>query len=473
MLLFVIYRFNPTLFQPIVMKRKTFIQLSATAMATPFLSPLNGLSAGLLSETSPQQEHLKNWAGNLTYSTSNVFYPKTVEEVQQLVKQHSKLKALGTRHCFNTIADSKDNLLSTKELKKVISLDAHAGTVTVEGGIKYGELAPYLDKHGFALHNLASLPHISVGGSITTATHGSGIKNGNLASAVRDLEIVIADGNVVHLSKTTDGEKLNAAVVGLGAIGIITKVTLKIQPTYMMRQNVFTGMPMAQMKNNFEKIMSAGYSVSLFTDWQTDRVNEVWIKSKIGTDTMHNGPEFYGAKAATKNLHPIIGLGAENCTEQMGLPGPWYERLPHFKMGFTPSSGKELQSEYFVPLHHAVEAIEAVSRLSKQIGPHLLITEIRAIAADDLWMSPCHKQTSVTIHFTWKQETEEVLKLLPLIEKELSPFNARPHWGKVFTMEPKVLESRYERLADFKKMVLEYDPTGKFRNAFLERNIYG
>jgi alditol oxidase len=447
------------------MKRKKFIQLSATAMVTPFLSPLSVFSA-------VPPKYLQNWAGNLTYSTGNVFYPKTVEEVQQLVKKHSKLKPLGTRHCFNNIADSRDNLLSTKEMNKVVSLDAHAHTVTVEGGIKYGELAPYLHKKGFALHNLASLPHISVGGSITTATHGSGIKNGNLASAVRGLEVVTADGSVIHLSKTADSEKLNAAVVSLGAIGVFTKVTLQIQPTYMMQQNVFTAMPAAQLKDNFEKIMSAGYSVSLFTDWQTDHINEVWIKSRIGTDTVHNGPDFYGAKAAKKDLHPIIALSAENCTEQMGVPGPWYERLPHFKMGFTPSSGKELQSEYFVPLHHAVEAIAAISRLGKQIGPHLFITEIRTIAADELWMSPCHHQTSVTIHFTWKQETEAVMKLLPIIEKELAPFNARPHWGKIFTMDPKVLESRYEKLADFKKLVAEYDPHGKFRNAFLDRNIY-
>ncbi len=258
-------------------------------MATPFLSPL--LTFG------QQSERLKNWAGNLTYSTGNVFYPKSVEEVQQLVKQHSKIKGLGTRHCFNNIADSRDNLLSTKEMNKVVSLDANAHTVTVEAGIKYGELAPYLHKQGFALHNLASLPHISVGGSITTATHGSGIKNGNLSSAVTGLEVVNADGNIIHLSKATDAEKLNAAVVGLGAIGIITKVTLQIQPTYMMRQNVFIGMPVAQLKDNFEKIMSAGYSVSLFTDWQTDRINEVWIKSRIGTDKYrHSEPEFYGAK---------------------------------------------------------------------------------------------------------------------------------------------------------------------------------
>jgi len=444
------------------MKRKTFIQLSTTLMATPLLSKFESLAA---------QPRLKNWAGNLTYSTDNVQYPKSVAEVQQLIKKLPKLRALGTRHCFNTIADSKDDLVSTRDLNKVISIDAKNHSVTVEGGIKYGELAPYLHQHGYALHNLASLPHISVAGSITTATHGSGIKNGNLASAVTGLEIVIADGSVIHLSKATDPEKLNAAVVGLGALGIITKVTLQIQPTYNMRQRVFLKLPMSQLKTHFEEIMSAGYSVSLFTDWQSDSINEVWIKSRMD-EKDHNQPEFYGAKAATKNLHPIIDHSAESCTDQMGVPGPWYERLPHFKMGFTPSSGKELQSEYFVPLKHAVEAIEAVSKLGKQIGPHLFITEIRTIAADNLWMSPCHNQTSVTIHFTWKQETEAVMKLLPLIEKELAPFNPRPHWGKIFTMSPKVLESHYEKLADFKKLVAEYDPKAKFRNGFLDHNIY-
>jgi len=445
------------------MKRKIFIQLSTTLMATPLLSKFESMAA---------QPRLKNWAGNLTYSTDHVQYPKSVAEVQQLIKKLPKLRALGTRHCFNTIADSKDDLVSTRDLNKVIAIDAKNHTVTVEGGIKYGELAPYLHQHGYALHNLASLPHISVAGSITTATHGSGIKNGNLSSAVTGLEIVIADGSVVHLSKATDPEKLNAAVVGLGALGIITKVTLQIQPTYNMRQRVFLKLPMSQLKLHFEEIMSAGYSVSLFTDWQSDSINEVWIKSRMD-EKDHNQPEFYGAKAATKNLHPIIDHSAESCTDQMGVPGPWYERLPHFKMGFTPSSGKELQSEYFVPLKHAVEAIEAVSKLGKQIGPHLFITEIRTIAADNLWMSPCHNQTSVTIHFTWKQETEAVMKLLPLIEKELAPFNPRPHWGKIFTIEPKVLESRYEKLADFKKLVAEYDPKAKFRNGFLDHNIYG
>jgi xylitol oxidase len=270
------------------MKRKTFIKIGSTLMASTILSPTDGFSFD-------QQERLKNWAGNITYSTDNVFYPKTIEAIQQLVKDHTKIKALGTKHCFNRIADSSNNLISTSKLNKVLSLDTANNTVTVEAGIKYGELAPYLNDKGFALHNLASLPHISVGGSIATATHGSGIKNGNLSSAVVGLEVVTADGQVVNFSKELDAEKFNAVVVGLGAIGISTKVTLKVKPTYQVRQYVFTGMPIAQLKNNFEKIMSSGYSVSLFTDWQTDLINEVWIKSRLddGNDHSSKKPSSY------------------------------------------------------------------------------------------------------------------------------------------------------------------------------------
>jgi len=327
-----------------------------------------------------------------------------------LVKKMHRLRTLGTRHCFNRIADSKDHLLSTKELSKVVALDAEARTVTVEGGIKYGELAPYLNEKGFALHNLASLPHISVAGSCTTATHGSGVNNGNLASAVRALEIVTADGNIVQLSKEKDGENFSGAVVGLGALGVITKVTLAIEPTYQMRQYVYLKLPMTQLKEHFDEIISAGYSVSLFTDWTEDSVNEVWIKSRVDDGKNYDGiKDFFGATAAATNLHPIASHSAVNCTEQLGVPGPWYERLPHFKMGFTPSSGKELQAEYFVPLEHAMDAITAVAQLGKMISPHLFISEIRTIAADDLWMSPCYKQASATINFTWTPEWPAVL----------------------------------------------------------------
>lgn len=446
------------------MNKRTFLKLSSALMAAPVVSPLLAWASG---------EKLKNWAGNLEYSTDRLYSANSLDEVREFVKKQSKLKILGTRHCFNDIADSTQRLLSLKPMDKVVALDPQAHTVTVDAGMSYGQLCPYLHSKGFALHNLASLPHISIAGACSTATHGSGEKNGNLATAVSALEIVNAAGDLVKLSRQQDGDTFRGAVVGLGALGVITRITLDIQPTFMMRQYVYENLPLSQLTDHFDAIESSAYSVSLFTDWQKQRLNEVWIKSRMGQGRAFDPqPEFFGAKRATRNLHPIAELSAENCTEQMGVPGPWYERLPHFRMGFTPSAGRELQSEYFVPRPHALEAILAVERLRDQVTPHLMISEIRTIAADSLWMSPCYQQPCVAIHFTWKQDWPAVSKLLPVIERELAPFKARPHWGKLFTMSPSQLKSSYEKLPEFTQLSQKHDPQGKFRNAFLDRNIF-
>jgi xylitol oxidase len=447
------------------MDKRFFLKLISAMMATPYIAPLLAWAAG---------EKLKNWAGNIEYGTDRLYSADTVAQVQEFVKKQPRLKVLGTHHCFNHIADTTDIFLSVRPMDKVIALDPQARTVTLGAGMSYGQLAPYLHEHGFALQNLASLPHISVAGACSTATHGSGEKNGNLSTAVSALELVTASGEVVNISRKQDGDTFLGAVVGLGALGAITKVTLDLQPTFMMKQYVYENLPLDQMKEHFDAIEASAYSVSLFTDWQNQRINEVWIKSRVEPAVAFNAtPELFGAKLATKNLHPIAELSAENCTEQMGVPGPWYDRLPHFRMGFTPSAGKELQSEYFVPRKHAVEAILAVERLRDQVSPHLLISEIRTIAADDFWMSPCHKQDSVTIHFTWKPDWPSVSKVLPVIEKELAPFQARPHWGKLFTVSPERLRALYEKMPDFIALAKKYDPQGKFRNDFLNTNIFG
>src|SRR5271154_1042510 len=431
------------------MNKRTFMKLLTAAMAIPSASRAFAWAAA---------EKLKNWAGNIEYGTDHLYPTSSLQQVRDYVKKEGKLKVLGTRHSFNHIADSKDCFLSLQPMNEVVTIDPAAHTVTVAGSITYGQLAPNLDSHGFALHNLASLPHISVVGACMTATHGSGEKNGNLSTPVSALEIVTASG----------------AVVGLGALGVVTSITLDIQPSYKMRQYVYENLPFSALQDHFDAIESSAYSVSLFTDWQKKRVNEVWIKSRVEEGAeFHPTPEFFGAKLATKNLHPIAEISAENCTEQMGVLGPWYERLPHFRMGFTPSAGKELQTEFFVPRRHAVEAILAVERLHDQVGPSLLITEIRAIAADNLWVSPAYQQDSIAIHFTWKPDWPAVSKLLPVIEKELAPFNARPHWAKLFTISPQILHSRYERMPDFIELAKKYDPQGKFRNDFLNKNIFG
>jgi alditol oxidase len=450
------------------MKRKTFLKTSSVMLVGSLLPSLSSCEQ----PTKATKAVRKNWAKNYQYKAENFHEPKSVEEIQALVKTLDKQKTLGSCHCFNDIADSPANQISSLNLNKVVAIDEKAMTVTVEAGAKYGQFAPELHKKGYALHNLASLPHISVGGACSTATHGSGVKNGNLATAVAAFEFVTTNGELVQLSRK-DGESFNGAVVGLGGIGMITKLTLDIQKTFDVRQDLFQDLPLQEFKNHFEAILSSGYSVSLFTDWQNEIISQVWVKRRVEADTKPMDAVFFGAKAATKDLHPITKLSAENCTEQMGVAGAWYERLPHFKMGFTPSSGEELQSEYFVPRQHALEAYLALEKKKDMITPQLMISEIRTIAADNYWMSPCYKQDCVAFHFTWKQNIPEVMALLPMVEAELAPFVARPHWGKLFTIAPKVLQSRYDKYGDFLNLLKKYDPQGKLRNAFLDRNIYG
>ncbi|MED4229301.1 FAD-binding protein [Neobacillus cucumis] len=418
-------------------------------------------------------EKKRNWAGNYQYSTTNWHEPESVEEVQQLVSSLKKLRVIGSRHSFNSIADSEENMVSLQKLNRVISIDREKQTVIVEAGINYGELGSVLQQHGLALHNLASLPHISVAGAIATATHGSGNRNQNLAAAVRAMEVVTADGSVVTFSKEKSNEELHGAVVGLGGLGVVTKLTLDVHPSHQMRQDVYENLPLAQLEHDFDSIFSSAYSVSLFTDWQDKRFNQVWLKSKVTDDqTFSFGEDFYGAKAAKENLHPVPGVGAENCTAQLGVPGDWLDRMPHFRMDFTPSKGQELQSEYIMAREHAYAALSAVSEIREQIAPHLLICEVRTIAEDELWLSPSYKQDSVAIHFTWQDKWADVRKVLPLIEAQLEPFQAKPHWGKLFTTSPAKIQSLYEKMPAFQQLLMKYDVNGKFRNAYLNHYIF-
>lgn len=405
-----------------------------------------------------------NWAGNITFQAKHIYFPTSTQELQELVAQSQKVKGLGTRHAFNQIADCDQSLISTQNLNQIDRLDQQTQTVTVESGIRYGELCQFLYERGYALANLASLPHISVAGAISTGTHGSGMQNGNLGTAVSAVEFITADGSLVHL--TREDEDFHGAIVSLGALGVITQITLDIEPSFEMAQVVYQHLPLEIAWRNFTEIMSAGYSVSLFTDWQD--ITEIWVKHRI--DQPHPPKnDFYGAKEANRHLHPIAELSAKSCTFQMREPGPAFERLPHFKLDFTPSHGDELQSEYFLPIEHAAEALRVVANLEPLIARQLMVSEIRTVAADKLWLSPAYKQDCVAIHFTWHPNWPEVKKILPLIEKALQPFGVRPHWGKLFSIKSPDLKNQYKKILDFQSLVKEYDPNHKFQNDFLNR----
>ena len=451
------------------MDKRQFLKTSGAFLAATML-PRTVHAADSQPDLKP---HCTNWAGNLTYHADHLESPRTLDELREIVRRSNKLRALGSRHSFNTIADSAVRQVSLAHFDS-IDIDAAARTVTVGAGVRYGTFAPRLDAAGFAVHNLASLPHITVAGAVSTATHGSGVHNGNLATAVSGIELVTASGDVLHLSRKEHGDQFPGAVVALGALGVATHVTLDVIPRFDMTQVVYRNLSMDQLEHNLEAIMSAGYSVSLFTNWQSNRIAQAWVKDRIAPGVKKGTilPDFYGAKPAMENMHPIEGDPAENCTEQLGVPGPWYERMPHFKMNFTPSNGAELQTEYFVPRSRGYEAIRAVQALADRIAPLLLVTELRAIAADNMWMSMAHDRDSLALHFTWKPMTPEVNALLPHIEEKLAPFGARPHWGKLFTVPHAKFAELYPQIGRFRVLTRQYDPEGKFRNEFVERNLF-
>ncbi|MFD5815861.1 FAD-binding protein [Streptomyces sp. NPDC127038] len=404
---------------------------------------------------------LTNWAGNITYTAGELHRPSSPDALRALVAGSSRVRVLGSGHSFNELAQPGPGgvLLSLTGLPPSVDVDTTARTVRVSGGVRYAELARRVHEHGLALHNMASLPHISVAGSVATGTHGSGVTNGSLAAAVREVELITADGSTLVIGRGE--ERFGGAVTALGALGVVTALTLDLEPDFEVSQQVFTELPLEGI--DFETVAAAAYSVSLFTDWRRPGFRQVWLKRR----TDRPAPDFPWAEPATEALHPVPGMPARNCTEQLGVPGTWHERLPHFRAEFTPSSGAELQSEYLLARSDAMAALHALDAIRETIAPVLQICEVRTVAADEQWLSPSYGRDTVALHFTWVADTEAVLPVVRRVERALDPFGPRPHWGKVFTVPHAVLRERSPRLDEFRALAGELDPAGTFTNAFV------
>ncbi|MCL8014447.1 FAD-binding protein [Streptomyces sp. AS02] len=415
-------------------------------------------------------ETITNWAGNITFSAKELHRPYSLDAISALVAGSERVRVLGSGHSFNEIAEPGPEgvLLSIAGLPPAIDVDRAARTVRVSGGVRYAELARAVYAHGLALPNMASLPHISVAGSVATGTHGSGVGNGSLATSVREVELVTADGSVVTVGR--DEQRFGGAVTSLGSLGVVTALTLDLEPSFDVEQHLFTELPLEGLDlAKFETVMAAAYSVSLFTDWREPGFRQVWLKRRTDQPL----PDFAWAAPATEKLHPVPGMPAVNCTEQFGVPGPWHQRLPHFRAEFTPSSGAELQSEYLLPRRYAVDALRAVDGIRETVAPVLQTCEVRAVAADEQWLSPSYGRDTVALHFTWIADTAAVLPVVRRLEEALDAFEPRPHWGKVSTVPAEVLRGRYPRLADFRALARELDPAGKFANAFVRDVLDG
>lgn len=414
----------------------------------------------------------RNWAGNLTYRAQRIVHPSSVEELQEVLAGDGPFRVLGTRHSFNDLADTVGTLIATDRLPVDVDASSAPGAVRLTGAPRYGDLAPILQRKGLALANLASLPHISVPGAVGTGTHGSGDGIGSLATAVRGIGFITPNGESRTLVR--GDADFAGAIVHLGALGVVTGLELDVEPTYDVAQTVYEAPAWDAILADLDAVTSLGTSVSIFTRWsRTDVADQLWVKQRLPFDAdaaerRRAVVERLGAHAATQARHPIIGLPADACTEQLGAPGPWFERLPHFRLEFTPSAGEELQSEYLVPRADAVAALEAVRGLADRIAPLLQVCEVRTVRADDLWLSGAYGTDVVGLHFTWVRDEAAVTALLPAIEAAL-PNTARPHWGKVFTLPGDEVRRRYPRWDDFAALRARFDPERRFANAYLER----
>ncbi|MFI9759913.1 FAD-binding protein [Streptomyces sp. NPDC051963] len=406
-------------------------------------------------------ETVTNWAGNITFTAKELHRPHSLDALRSLVADSERLRVLGSGHSFNEIAEPGVDgaLVSLAGMPAEVDVDTAARTVRVGGGVRYAELARRVHKHGLALPNMASLPHISVAGSVATGTHGSGVRNGSLAAPVREVEIITADGSTVVIGQ--GDARFDGAVTSLGALGVVTALTLDLEPDFEVEQHVFTELPLAGL--DFETVAATAYSVSLFTDWREPGFRQVWLKRRTDQPL----PDFPWAAPAAEKMHPVPGMSAVNCTEQFGVAGPWHERLPHFRAEFTPSSGAELQSEYLLPRPYALDILHALDAIRTTVAPVLQTCEVRTVAADTQWLSPAYGRDTVAVHFTWIEDLEAVLPVVRRVEEALDGLDARPHWGKVFAEAPQVVRERYPRLGDFRALAGALDPSGKFANAFV------
>lgn len=405
---------------------------------------------------------LRNWAGNVGYGAARVHRPESVDALRRAVADARRVRALGSGHSFSLVADTTGDLVRLDGLPPLVEIDTARSTVAVAAGMRYADVAVELHRKGYALPNMASLPHISVAGSCATGTHGSGDGLRCLSASVTALELVGPDGDLRELRRDADAG-FPGAVVALGALGVVTRLTLEVEPAFEVAQNVRLDVPLDDLAARFDEVFGAAYSVSAFTGWRGGEAT-VWLKCRAGAPE----PVWGGGRAASAAVHPVPGMDPAACTVQLGEPGPWHERLPHFRPELTPSAGRELQSEWFLPREAAGAAIAEVRGLAGVLTPVLHISEIRTVRGDDLWLSPAYGRDSVTFHFTWHDDPAGVLPAVAALQERLVPLGARPHWGKLSTTPAGEVAARYDRAADFAALAGELDPGGKFRNAFVD-----
>jgi xylitol oxidase len=408
---------------------------------------------------------VRNWSHTVSFSSSEVARPRDLDELRSVVAASERVRALGTRHSFNRVGDTVGTHVLLDAMPRHLVVSADRSEVTCDAATTHAELSTALAAHGLALPNLCSSPHLGVVGAVQTGAHGSGVDQPALAAHVTRLELV--DGTGALRTVAAGDPDLDAVSVGLGAFGVVHRITQRVVPAFEMSQTVDLDLGWDALLPHLHEVAASAYSVSLFTRYDDRGATQVWRKHRLGDPEVLDLRDL-GARPATETLHPLPASGAQDVTPQLGVPGPSHERLPHVHPDVCPRFGSEIQSEYLLDAARALEAIEALRGLADRLDPLLAIAEIRHVGADSAWLSPSGGRDSVALHFTWQRLPEELGELLPVVEAALLPLGARPHWGKAFACSPHDLRAAYPRIEEWGALVGAYDPERRFRNDLVD-----
>lgn len=410
---------------------------------------------------------MKNWAGNLTFSAREFIEVNSISKLQQVVSSSQAVKVLATGHSFNAIGDTTETLISIKNLSNGIEIDSQNAQALISAGMAYADAARYLESNGWAFSNMASLGEVTIAGAISTGTHGSGSNNGVLSTSVVGLEIVLGSGELITIDQS-NSEEFAGFVVSLGALGVFTKIKMRIIPSFSVKQFVYENIGIQVVAENFDTVFNSAYSVSYFSNWAKNSTGQIWMKFLDDSSSDNLSDNWLGANQAKAKQHPVKINNPDPCTDQLGISGKWLYRLPHFKLDSSPASGDEVQTEYLVDRKYVNEYIQDLRAIGDEIAPRVYATEIRTIKSDELWLSGAYQRETVGFHFTWKK-SDTLVDFLPRIEEILGKHHGRPHWAKLFSVRSDELSARYPKYSDFEALLKKYDPKQKFRNKFIDQ----
>lgn len=425
----------------------------------------------------------QNWGRSASVRPVRVERPRSPEGVQRAVKaaqaQGLTVKAVGAGHSFTGIAVAPGVLLELDDMQGLVSADAGSGLVTVLGGTRLHRMPGLLAPYGLAMQNLGDIDRQSIAGAIATGTHGTGKGFGGIATQVRGLTLVTAEGEFLRIDAERNADMLSGAVVGLGALGIVVEVTLQCVPAFLLHA-VDSRVPIDDALETLHERAADADHLEFYWHPHTDvalmktqtRLPESaarhpipMLRRWVDETVLSNG--VFGAYCAASRIAPAIIPPFNRLAVRLTGHAEYTDRSHRVLVHDRAVRFREM--EYAIPADDVVPAVQAIRKLIDQRGWRIEFPiEVRFAAADDLWLSTAYGRDSayVAVHRYWRADPRAYFDA---VEQIMLDLGGRPHWGKLHSLDDEQLRARYPRFDDFLALRNRLDPGRLFGNRHLER----